>query len=442
LKAKPKEIIAQRLKGYVFGQDGSRPFCDAAREEIEALMEEYHEFARYPSTPQLKNISDTDKLQSLKEQMVQWLPDDQYKELCEGFNQQIDSYANFIKTTVLPKSSPDTLLPVKIYKLLLKINGVDALPVDLIDQGIKDFNVTYEDYKKLANKIALEKSNPERYPMDNPGVVITSLMEDTALPDEKQILEMYNRVQVELEGFIRDDEFLTLPNTTLRMRTGTAAEEATFPVPHVCTPNFINNAGDTIHSWPEFVLCDLKGNASPVAAYALCAHEGRPGHDLQFSRMVEMMLKKENNLFETVLSSNSTNAEGWAHYVEYAMMHHYPLECQMGAYQDQLLRMSRMFLDPQLNLGMIKHEDVVEFHKTKLGLGDSMANSEANRYKFLMPAQAVTYRFGALKIMNFRDELKEKMGADFSMKRFHDSILSFGLLPLDIVKPWIEMKMM
>ncbi len=47
----------------------------------------------------------------------------------------------------------------------------------------------------------------------------------------------------------------------------------------------------------------------------------------------------------------------------------------------------------------------------------------------LCPAQVVTYKYGALQIMHWREELQKKLGLQFSVKEFHDRILNHGSLP-------------
>ena len=436
LKEISSDIIAQRLKGYI---EGNRPLCQAVMLELLTLIKKYGNDALYPCKKYLLDIIKPAKINSFKKQMAEWLPNE--PELCATFNGHVDGYVAFIYHSLLPKSRTTSYLPASIYKLMLKINGVDCSLFQLIKQGKADFDEYYDQFYITANQIALQKGDFERYPLNNPGVVLANLMADTPFSSEDETIAMYKDIQADIENIIIRENFITLPNRGLRMRPGTPAEEASFPVPHVNTPSFINNTGKENHDWPEFVLCDLKGNTSPSGAPALCAHEGRPGHDLQFSRMVEKTLDGQMNLFQTVLASNSTNAEGWAHYVEYQMSPHFSLEAELGALQDQLMRMARMFLDPQINLGLISHDDVVKFHQEKLGLGETAAKSEADRYSFLMPGQAVTYRFGALQIMNLRKSLEEKLGDNFSQRDFHDAILSHGLMPLEMVKGDIEAKM-
>lgn len=435
IKASMADISA-RFRFYVYGDAMARPFIVAVQEETEKLMDAYGAEGRYPYIKQLENIADVDKFTAILDGLKALLPEE--PDAIAEFHTQMNRYLAFVNQKLIPRAAKTPGLPRVIYELRLKLYGVDDSPEQLIERGLKEFEGPYQQYKFLANQIAAQKADPARFPQDDPAGVLNELIKDLALQDTDAIIAMYRRAQGEIEQTIRDTDFVTLPQRPVVVRPGTDAEEAIMPIPHVNGPNFVNNDGTV---WPEFVLCDLKGCSDPLCAYPLTAHEGRPGHDLQFSRMLELTLKGEMNLFESVLSDNATNVEGWAHYVEYAMSEHFPPEVRLSAMRDQLLRMARTFLDPQINLGLISHEDVVRFQRDKVGYSGQTPKSEADRYSFKYPGQAVSYRFGAQRIMDLRDKLKVKMGDQFSLGRFHDALLSFGLLPVNLVADFIEERM-
>jgi uncharacterized protein (DUF885 family) len=72
---------------------------------------------------------------------------------------------------------------------------------------------------------------------------------------------------------------------------------------------------------------------------------------------------------------------------------------------------------------------------------ESGAASEVDRY-IAVPAQALGYKIGQLKIAAIRARAETALGAKFDIRAFHDELLGDGALPLDILETkmdaWIK----
>ena len=58
-----------------------------------------------------------------------------------------------------------------------------------------------------------------------------------------------------------------------------------------------------------------------------------------------------------------------------------------------------------------------------------MANQEVERYTFRSPGQATSYFYGFTRLRKLREDVEQAMGAKFDAMKFHDFILTQGLLP-------------
>jgi hypothetical protein len=123
-------------------------------------------------------------------------------------------------------------------------------------------------------------------------------------------------------------------------------------------------------------IAELFRNAKQ--SWTLTAHEARPGHDLQFTSMVDNGVSIARSIF----ADNSANVEGWAVYMESVMEPYEPLEGQLFSLDDRLLRIARAFLDPMLNLGLMRPEQAKAFLINEVALSESDATEEVNRYTF------------------------------------------------------------
>ena len=61
------------------------------------------------------------------------------------------------------------------------------------------------------------------------------------------------------------------------------------------------------------------------------------------------------------------------------------------------------------------------------------AIAEVERY-IALPAQALAYKIGQLKISEIRAKAEKKLDSKFEIKAFHDEILRDGALPLNVLE--------
>jgi uncharacterized protein (DUF885 family) len=195
----------------------------------------------------------------------------------------------------------------------------------------------------------------------------------------------------------------------------------------------VGNTGE----YGEFVLTtgmapDASGKAlkfddftHQAGTWSITAHEARPGHELQFAKMLEAGVSTARALF----AFNSVNVEGWALYAEAEMQPYEPLDGQLFALQARMQRAARAFLDPMVNLGQITPERVKSFLMDEVGLSEGMATQEMQRYTFRAPGQATSYFYGYQRLMETREAAEVALGKKFNRQAFNDFVLAQGLVP-------------
>jgi uncharacterized protein (DUF885 family) len=166
-----------------------------------------------------------------------------------------------------------------------------------------------------------------------------------------------------------------------------------------------------------------------AAAWTLTSHEGRPGHELQYSAMVERGV----SLARSIFAFNSVNVEGWALYCEAEMKPYEPLDGQLIALQHRLMRATRAFVDPMLNLGLISTDRAHEILTKDVCLSEALAREELDRYTFRAPGQATSYFYGYQKLMELRTTTEVALGSRFDRQAFNDFVVGQGLLPPDLL---------
>jgi uncharacterized protein (DUF885 family) len=180
--------------------------------------------------------------------------------------------------------------------------------------------------------------------------------------------------------------------------------------------------------------------ASSCCMEALILHESVPGHHLQIALATEIPGVPE---FRKI-AGFTAYAEGWGLYAETlgAQLHMYETPYQRyGQLQSELFRAARLVVDTGLHTRNWTREQAIDYlYSSGANPSRDFMASEADRY-IAMPAQALAYKIGELKIMELRGLAQKELGAKFDIRDFHDVVLRNGALPLDFleeqVKQWI-----
>jgi uncharacterized protein (DUF885 family) len=354
----------------------------------------------------------------------------------DALDTELKDYDAWIKATVMPLARDDFKLPPDLYADNLKNVGLDIAPDALIEKAELAYAEIRNEMRAIAPLIAKE----HHFESSDYREVIRALKKDQ-IPREK-IEPTYREVIGRIEDIIRREHIVTLPERAMLMRVASDAETAAQPAPHMDPPPLIGNKGER----GTFVLTlgnpTTGGNAAESyddfnhqsATWTLTAHEGRPGHELQFSAMVERGVSLARSLF----AFNSVNVEGWALYSEAEMKPFEPLEGQLFALQARLQRAARAILDPMVNLGRISPERAKEVLTDEVMLSPAYARQEIDRYTFRAPGQATSYFYGYTKLMELRAETEIALGKKFDRQAFNDFVIGQGLLPPQLLREAVE----
>jgi uncharacterized protein (DUF885 family) len=341
-----------------------------------------------------------------------------------ALTRELQTYKKWIQEQVLPEARHTNVLPAAIYADNLKNHGVLIDPQTLMERARFEFVEIQDEMRTLAAIIA----QTEHLGSVDYREVIRALKQKTIPGD--QLLTFYrNRLQ-QIEELVKEHKIVTLPERPTIIRLGSTAETAQEPAPHMNPPRLIGNHGE----YGEFVIPNGQNGLdedfiNEGESWTLTAHEARPGHDLQFTSMVDNGVSIARSIF----ADNSANVEGWAVYMEAVTEPYEPLDGQLFSLDDRLLRIARAFLDPMLNLGLMRPEEAKAFLINEVALSESDATQEVDRYTFRAPGQAAAYFYGYMSLRELRERTALALGAKFDEKAYHDFILSQGLLPLDLM---------
>ena len=420
-----------RLRKYAGTEAGYKPFTDILKQR--ALEQIAKPGVIYPSKDEVetelgRNSNYVDGIAALfkKYNLADW--NTPYAKL----KTELADYDAWVRANILPKARTDFRLPPEEYVLKFEEYGIDIPPAQIAAMAHTAFAQYQAEMAPLAAQIA--KANG--YPSADYRAVIAELKKKQITG--AAILPFYENRLHEIEKIIVEKNLVSLPGRPAIIRLATAAETAQQPAPHMVPPPFLHNTGQRGQFVLPLNIPSATGGAEDkyddftldAVAWTLTAHEARPGHELQFDSMVEQGV----SLARALYAFNSTNAEGWGLYAEYIMQPYEPAEGQLLTLQLRLLRAARAFLDPELQSGKVTPARAYEVLEKDVMLSHAFAKEEVERFTFRSPGQANSYFYGYTRLLALRKETEAALGRKFDQKKFHDFILSQGLLPPDLMR--------
>lgn len=165
----------------------------------------------------------------------------------------------------------------------------------------------------------------------------------------------------------------------------------------------------------------------------LAYHEAIPGHHLQIALAMEL---EGVPLFRRVIPFTAF-IEGWALYAEQLAAEQGLLPTnfdRIGQLVAELWRAVRLVVDTGIHAKRWSRERAIDYMAGLTGMPSSDVVAEVERY-IVTPGQACAYKVGQLEILRLRERARERLGAAFDLRDFHDVVLGQGSLPLALLDP-------
>lgn len=171
---------------------------------------------------------------------------------------------------------------------------------------------------------------------------------------------------------------------------------------------------------------------------SIAYHEAIPGHHLQLAISTE---RTDLPSFRRMSYSHTAYVEGWGLYSE-------RLADEMGGlYADDVDRLGmiasdawracRLVVDTGLHAQGWTREQAIDFMIEHAPIDRDTVAVEVDRY-IGMPAQALAYKVGQREILSLREQARERLGARFDIKAFHDAVLGAGTISLPVLRNRVD----
>lgn len=341
--------------------------------------------------------------------------------------ESIDTYCSFL-TSIETEAQGTYACGREYFNIMLKGFYLANMDVDqLLQFG----------HEKVAEfEAALVKQAAEI----DPGKTWTELIEETKAhhPAAETLLDAYAAEKDRAAEFVRQmdlvtipaDEVCTMAETPLFARPTTPLGSMNTTRPYTSgLHSLFNITPIDLTSSPERQEQHLRDNNYPFIQ-SIAFHEVIPGHHLQACRH-----KLQESYFRRNFS-NTILVEGWGLYTEDLMAEAgYLKEPRLNLIRlkNALWRAVRVVVDVGLHTQNMPFEEAVSLLQNKIRQERHMAVGEARRYT-VGPTYPSSYMMGREQILALRSACRDKWGEEFTLKRFHDELLSFGSIPVAMIR--------
>jgi uncharacterized protein (DUF885 family) len=333
------------------------------------------------------------------------------------------AYLEYLETDLAPRAKASFRLGRERFEHKLKLeDGVELSSDRLLAIALRELAAVQEEFRKVAGRL-------------NGGDPVEAWRRAKEQhPAPGQLISVAEAQVGELEEFLRTQELVSLPDSE--------------PVVVAPSPDFYRWAFASMwtpgpfESKPSrayYYLTDVDRSWSPdrqkehlrdfniPTLWNISIHEVYPGHFLHFRHLRQV----DSKVRKSTLFAPASFVEGWAHYCEQMMVEagfrRGDVTIRLGQLAEALVRLARFVVAIRLHCEDLSVEQGMRFFRDEAFLEEATARREAERGTF--DPTYLVYSLGKLMMLKLRRDYKEQQGGKYSLRAFHDAVLSQGSAP-------------
>jgi uncharacterized protein (DUF885 family) len=337
--------------------------------------------------------------------------------------QAIKAYIDYLDTDLAPRAKASFRLGREKFEQKLKLEEGVTLSADrLLAIALRELGAVQEEFRAVASRInggdPLEVWRVAKEQHPQPG----------------NLLAVAHAQVQELEEFLRSEGIVSLPESE-PVIVAPSPEFYRWAFASMWTPGPFESKPSRAYyylteadrSWPSERQKEHMRDFNIPTLWNISIHEVYPGHFLHFRHL----RKVDSKVRKSTLFAPVSFVEGWAHYCEQMMVEagfrRRDPTIKLGQLAESLVRLARLVVSIRLHCEDLSVEQGMRFFRDEAFLEETTARREAERGTF--DPGYLLYSVGKLMMLKMRRDFKEQQGGKYSLRAFHDAVLSQGNAP-------------
>jgi uncharacterized protein (DUF885 family) len=345
----------------------------------------------------------------------------------------LEDYKQWLQKDLLPRSDGNFRIGADKFRKKLRFALASDLSMEEIMRRAQfDLKQTqsamYETALPLYKKY-FPNSNKEAF--DDKKKVIAAVLDRLAqeCPDDNTVVGYAQKVVNETTDFVKQHNLVSVPDKPLEViampefKRGVAIAYCDSPGPLEQNGKTFFSVAPTPKDWSKDRRQSFFREYNNYMIRDLTVHEAMPGHYLQLAHSNEF---KAPTLVRAIFQSG-TFVEGWAVYTEQMMAEagYGGPEVRMQQLKMRLRAICNAILDQSIHAGNMNEKQAMDLMMKEAFQQEGEAAAKWNRAR-LTSAQLSTYFVGVTEHLDLRQRAKEKEGKSFDLKKYNDTVISFG----------------
>ncbi|HVF72136.1 MAG TPA: DUF885 domain-containing protein [Chthoniobacterales bacterium] len=353
----------------------------------------------------------------------------------------LTEYKTWLQNDLLPRSTADFRIGADKFRKKLRFALASEMSMeDLMKAARTDLEQTQKAIYETALPLYKKQfPNADEATLADRKKVTSAVLDKLAeqRPNDDTIVGYSKTVLKEATEFCKSKNLVRVPTTPVdiivmpEFKRGQAIAYCDSPGPLEKTGKTFFAVAPTPNDWKPERKESFFREYNNFMVRDLTVHEAMPGHYLQLAHSNEF---KGPTMVRAIFQSG-TFIEGWAVYSEQFMVEagYGGPEVKMQQLKMRLRVICNAIIDQSIHAGNMSEQEALDV-MMKEGFqqeGEAVAKWKRAR---LSSAQLSTYFVGITEHLALREQAKARDGAKFDLKKYNDTVLSFGSPPVKYVR--------